>query len=433
MAGRSKRHLKNFAGRGEHHPVRTNIRSAGYFHRLGPGIVTGAADDDPSGIGTYSQAGSQVGYGMLWAAPLLLPLAYATQEACARLALVTGKGLAAIIKATLPRWVLMLAVLLVALANTVNIAADLASMAAALRLIVPVDQSIGVILFAVLLAVSEIVVPYHRYSKVLRWLCLSLLAYVAVMFVAQVNWAQVVNSTLLPKIDFTKATFELLIALAGTTISPYLFFWQAAEEVEERGEQGPEVDLTHVQAMRGDVFSGMLTGVFIMFAIMVTAAATLHANGILQINSAEDAAKALVPIAGQFAGLLFLLGILGVGLLSVPVLAGSTAYAVAETFGWRESLELAPRQARAFYSIIVASMGVALLLNFIGIPPMYFLFLAAVFNGLSAPALMAIVWWLARSKKLLGGWASGPISQIVLAIATLAMAVLPVFWLLAKN
>jgi Mn2+/Fe2+ NRAMP family transporter len=370
---------------------------------------------------------------MLWAAPLLLPLAYATQEACARLALVTGKGLAAIIKATLPRWVLMVAVLLVALANTVNIAADLASMAAALRLIAPVDQSIGVILFSVLLAVSEIVVPYHRYSKVLRWLCLSLLAYVAVMFVAHVDWGQVVNSTLLPKIDFTKATFELLIALAGTTISPYLFFWQAAEEVEERGEQGPEVDLTHVQAMRGDVFSGMLTGVFIMFAIMVTAAATLHANGILQINSAEDAAQALVPIAGKFAGLLFLLGILGVGLLSVPVLAGSTAYAVAETFGWRESLELAPRQARAFYSIIVASMGVALLLNFIGIPPMYFLFLAAVFNGLSAPALMAIVWWLARSKKLLGGWASGPISQIVLAVATLAMAALPFFWLAAKN
>ena len=433
MAGRGRKHLRNFAGRGEHHPVRGNIRSAGYFHRLGPGIVTGAADDDPSGIGTYSQAGSQVGYGMLWAAPLLLPLAYATQEACARLALVTGKGLAAIIKATLPRWVLMVAVLLVALANTVNIAADLASMAAALRLIVPVDQSIGVILFSVLLAVSEIVVPYHRYSKVLRWLCLSLLAYVAVMFVAHVDWGQVVNSTLLPKIDFTKATFELLIALAGTTISPYLFFWQAAEEVEERGEQGPEVDLTHVQAMRGDVFSGMLTGVFIMFAIMVTAAATLHANGILQINSAEDAAQALVPIAGKFAGLLFLLGILGVGLLSVPVLAGSTAYAVAETFGWRESLELAPRQARAFYSIIVASMGVALLLNFIGIPPMYFLFLAAVFNGLSAPALMAIVWWLARSKNLLGGWASGPISQIVLAVATLAMAALPFFWLAAKN
>ncbi|MFM7030060.1 MAG: NRAMP family divalent metal transporter, partial [Micrococcales bacterium] len=261
----------------------------------------------------------------------------------------------------------------------------------------------------------------------------SLLAYIAVLFVAQVDWATVASSTVLPKFNFGKATAELLIALAGTTVSPYLFFWQAAEEVEERGEAGPDVDLEHVQAMRGDVASGMITGVFIMFAIMVTAAATLNANGITQINSAEDAAKALAPVAGQFAGLLFLLGILGVGLLSVPVLAGSTAYAVAETFGWRESLELAPRQAKAFYGVIIASMGVALILNFAGIPPMYFLFLAAVLNGLAAPALMAMVWWLARDKRLLGGWASGWLSQLVLAVATLAMAVLPVLWLLSAR
>lgn len=438
MAGEKKRN-RRLAGRGNHHPARANIRSSGYFARLGPGIITGAADDDPSGIGTYSQAGAQAGYGMLWAAPLLLPLAYATQEACARLALVSGKGLAALIKARLPRWVLVLAVLLVALANTVNIAADLASMAAALRLIAPIDQTVGVIIFALLIAVSEIVVPYHRYSKVLRWLCLSLLAYVAVMFVAKVDWPQVVASTFMPKIDLSKATFALLIALAGTTISPYLFFWQAAEEVEERavseatGEiQTPALERAHIRAMRGDVFSGMLTGVFIMFAIMVTAAATLHVNGVLNINSAEDAAKALTPIAGPFAGLLFLLGILGVGLLSVPVLAGSTAYAVAETFGWRESLELKPFQARAFYAVIIASMGVALLLNFIGIPPFFFLFLAAVLNGLAAPVLMAIVWWLARDKKLLGGWASGWVSQVVLALACIAMAALPAFWFFSK-
>lgn len=426
-----KRRIRNLAGQGEHHPVRNAIRSPGYFHRLGPGIVTGAADDDPSGIGTYSQAGSQAGYSMLWAAPLLLPLAFATQEACARLALVTGKGLAALIKARLPRWVLVLAVILVAVANTVNIAADLASMAAALRLIIPIDQVIGVVGFALVMAFSEILVPYHRYSKVLRWLCLSLLAYVAVLFVAQVDWNQVALGTLVPRFDFTKTAISLLIALAGTTISPYLFFWQAAEEVEERGEAGADVDLEHVRAMRGDVFSGMLTGVFIMFAIMVTAAATLNSAGITQIASAEDAAKALTPIAGQFAGLLFLLGILGVGLLSVPVLAGSTAYAVAETFGWRDSLELAPRQAKAFYSVIVLSMLVALMLNFVGIPPMYFLYLAAVCNGLTAPALMVIVWWLARDTRLLGRWASGRASQITLAVAALAMGVLPVLWFLA--
>jgi Mn2+/Fe2+ NRAMP family transporter len=370
---------------------------------------------------------------MLWAAPLLLPLAFATQEACARLALVTGKGLAAIIKARLPRWVLVLAVFLVALANTVNIAADLASMAAALRLIVPVDQTIGVIGFALVIAVSEIVVPYHRYSRVLRWLCLSLLAYIAVLFVAQVDWTAVATNTLLPKFNYTKATVELLIALAGTTISPYLFFWQAAEEIEERGEQGPEVDLSHIKAMRGDVFSGMFTGVIIMFAIMTTAAATLNANGIFTINSAEDAAQALTPIAGKFAGLLFLLGILGVGLLSVPVLAGSTAYAVAETFGWRESLELAPRPARAFYAVIVASMAVALILNFLSIPPMYFLFLAAVLNGLSAPILMAVVWWLARDKNLLGKWVSPLWSKWLLGIACIGMAMLPVLWAFAPQ
>ena len=422
----------------EHHRSRFDIRGRGYFHRLGPGIVTGAADDDPSGIGTYSQAGAAAGYGFLWSAVWLLPLAFATQAACARLALVTGKGLAAIIRATLPRWVLVLAVLLVSIANTVNIAADLGSMAAALRLLVPIDQVVGVVGFAVVMAFIEIAVPYHRYAKVLRWLCLSLLAYVLVLFVAKVDWQAVVWQTVVPQIDFKKSSLELLIALAGTTISPYLFFWQAAEEVEERHEPDEtgnaskyEVAQTHIAAMRGDVFSGMLTGVFIMFAIMATSAATLHATGILNINSAEDAAAALRPIAGDFAGVIFLIGILGVGLLAVPVLAGSTAYALSETFGWRASLELKPWRARAFYGVIVASVGIAVLLNLIGIPPMRFLVLAAILNGLSAPILMAIVWYLARNKKLLGRWASPLWSQILLAVATLAMTALPLLWLFA--
>jgi NRAMP (natural resistance-associated macrophage protein)-like metal ion transporter len=413
-----------------------------FFKRLGPGIVTGAADDDPSGIGTYSQAGAAAGYGFLWSAVWLLPLAFSVQEACARLALVTGKGLAAIIKARMPRWVLVVAVLLVAVANTVNIAADLASMAAAFRLIVPINQSIGVIGFAMILAITEITIPYHRYSKALRWLCLSLLAYVAVLFVAHVDWVNVASATLVPKMDFTKVSFELLIALAGTTISPYLFFWQAAEEVEERKQKPEEFEIdsdhptgvneSHVRAMRGDVFSGMLTGVFIMFAIMATSAATLNAQGIVNIQTAEEAAQALRPIAGDFAGLLFLLGILGVGLLSIPVLAGSTAYAIAETFGWRESLELAPRQAKAFYGVIVVSMFIALSLNFVGIAPIKFLLVAAVLNGLSAPILMVIVWFLAKDKNLLGKWASPIWSKILLAAATLAMGSLPVFWLFAK-
>ena len=420
------------------HPTRYTIRGKGYFHRLGPGIITGAADDDPSGIGTYSQAGASAGYGFLWSTLWLLPLAFATQEACARLALVTGKGLAAIIRATLPRWVLVVAVLLVSIANTVNIAADLGSMAAALRLLVPIDQVVGVIGFAILIAVIEIAVPYHQYSKVLRWLCLSLVAYVLVLVVANVDWNAVVVATLLPQIDLNRSSLELMIALAGTTISPYLFFWQAAEEVEERNEplvkeEGTELEVSksHVAAMRGDVFSGMLTGVFIMFAIMATASATLNATGITNINSAEDAAAALRPIAGDFAGLLFLLGILGVGLLAVPVLAGSTAYALSETFGWRASLELKPWQAKPFYAVIVVSVGIAVLLNLLGVEPMRFLVLAAVLNGLAAPILMVIVWYLARSKKLLGRWASPWWSQLLMGVAVVAMTTLPILWIFA--
>ena len=422
----------------DHHPTRYTIRGKGYFHRLGPGIITGAADDDPSGIGTYSQAGASAGYGFLWSTLWLLPLAFATQEACARLALVTGKGLAAIIRATLPRWVLVVAVLLVSIANTVNIAADLGSMAAALRLLVPIDQVVGVIGFAILIAVIEIAVPYHQYSKVLRWLCLSLVAYVLVLVVANVDWNAVVVATLLPQIDLNRSSLELMIALAGTTISPYLFFWQAAEEVEERNEplvkeEGTELEVSksHVAAMRGDVFSGMLTGVFIMFAIMATASATLNATGITNINSAEDAAAALRPIAGDFAGLLFLLGILGVGLLAVPVLAGSTAYALSETFGWRASLELKPWQAKPFYAVIVVSVGIAVLLNLLGVEPMRFLVLAAVLNGLAAPILMVIVWYLARSKKLLGRWASPWWSQLLMGVAVVAMTTLPILWIFA--
>lgn len=410
-----------------------------FFKRLGPGIVTGAADDDPSGIGTYSQAGAAAGYGFLWSTVWLFPLAFAVQEACARLALVTGKGLAAIIKARMPRWVLVVAVLLVAVANTVNIAADLAIMSSALGLIAPIKQWAGVVMFALLLAATEILIPYHRYSRVLRWLTISLLAYVAVLFVAKVDWAQVASATFLfqvdgrPAFDFSKVSFELLIALAGTTISPYLFFWQAAEEVEERKSiRSRRIRLSSIEAMRGDVFAGMFTGVFIMFAIMATAAATLNAQGITDIATAADAALALKPIAGEFAGLLFLLGILGVGLLSVPVLAGSTAYAVAETFGWRESLELKPLQAKAFYAVIVLSMFVALGLNLIGIEPIKFLILAAVLNGLAAPVLMAIVWWLARDAKLLGKWVSPLWSKLLLGFATLAMGSLPIFWLLAN-
>ncbi|MFZ4078187.1 MAG: Nramp family divalent metal transporter [Microbacteriaceae bacterium] len=394
--------------------------------------MTGAADDDPSGIGTYSQVGAATGNRLLWSAPALLPLAFAVQEACARLALVTGTGLAGIIRTRLPRPLLYLCVALVAIANTVNIAADLGSMAAALQLLVPIPQAIGVIGFAAVIAVAEVFVPYHRYAKILRWLCLSLLAYFAVLFVAHVDWSSVVTGIVIPQMQWTKLEVSFLIALAGTTISPYLFFWQAAEEVEERHQTHARyVTRAHMGAMRIDVFAGMFTGVFAMLAIMITAAATLHANGITDVQTAEQAASALAPIAGDYAGILFLLGIVGTGLLSVPVLAGATSYAIAETFGWRESLERRPSQARAFYAIIVVSILLGLGLNFVGVNPIQFLFIAAVTNGLAAPVLLGVIWWLARDRGLLGKWRSPWWSQVLVGAAVIAMGLLPLAWLLA--
>ncbi|MDH6423541.1 Nramp family divalent metal transporter [Aurantimicrobium minutum] len=416
----------------KHHPTRDTVRGRGYFRRLGPGIVTGAADDDPSGIGTYSQVGAATGYRLLWSAPLLLPLAFAVQEACARIALVTGHGLAGVIKARMPRPILYICLALVVIANTVNIAADLGSMSAALQLLIPIPQFLGVILFAAVIVVAEVFVPYHRYAKFLRWLCLSLLAYFAVMFVAKVDWAQVGRDLVVPQFEWTKGDIALLIAIAGTTISPYLFFWQSAEEVEERrSTKHYRVTKTHIQAMRGDVFAGMATGVFAMAAIMITAAATLHKNGVTNIQTAEEAAQALVPIAGDYAGVLFLLGILGTGLLSVPVLAGASSYAMAETFGWRESLERRPSQARAFYAVIFLSILVGLTLNLVGLNPMQFLIIAAITNGLAAPVLMAVIWWIASDEKLLGKWKCPLWSRLLLGIATMAMALLPLLWVLA--
>ena len=414
----------------KHHPSRLQIRSAGYFSRIGPGIVTGAADDDPSGIGTYSQTGAQFGYRFLWAAPFLLPFAFAIQETCARLALVTGHGLARIIQRRFPNSVLLLTVALVALANTVNIAADLGSMAAVIGMFVPLPQLAGVVLIAMLIGFAEIIIPYHQYTKVLRWLCLSLLTYIAVLAVANVNWNLAWYSLTHIDIEFSKLHIAAIIAIAGTTISPYLFFWQAAEEVEVSGGS-PDTSQTHIKAMRGDVFAGMFSGVFVMFAIMTTTAATLNTAGITQISSPEQAAMALEPIAGKAAGALFALGILGTGLLAVPVLAGSTAYAVSEAFGWRESLERKPSQAKQFYAVIAVSMLIAVALNFLGINPMRSLVVAALLNGLTAPVLMFIIWWLARDKQLLGEWVSPWWSNLLVGAGAVMMAALPVLWLFA--
>jgi NRAMP (natural resistance-associated macrophage protein)-like metal ion transporter len=405
------------------HPHRL-LRGPGYFKRLGPGIVTGAADDDPSGIGTYSQVGAAFGFGLLWTTLATLPLAVAVQETTARLGLVTGKGLAALLRERFARPVLLGAVVLVAVANTFNIGADIGSMAAAAGLLVPVPYAVATIAFAMVMVVLEVTVPYHRYARVLRWLALSLLAYVGVLVVVHVDWAAALAHTVVPRVHADRASVAALLAIFGTTISPYLFFWQAGEEVEEQAERHDPVDRDHLAAMRLDVAAGMGSGVGVMFAIMTTAAVTLGAHGPVQVDTAQQAAQALRPLAGNLAGLLFAAGIVGTGLLAVPVLAGSTAYAIAEMLGWREGLGRRVSQARAFYTVIAASILVGVGMDFVGVGPIRALYLAAILNGVAAPPLLLLILLLARSTAVLGQHRSGLGSQLLVGAAAVVMAVL---------
>ena len=418
----------------EHHHRRARFRGSGYFRRLGPGIITGAADDDPSGIGTYSQVGAATGFSLLWTAVVALPLATAVQEATARLGLVTDKGLAALIKTHFSRRVLFFAVLLVTLANTFNIGADIGSMAAATQLLVPIPHLVLVIGFTAIMASLEVFIPYHRYSKVLRWLCFSILAYIIVLFFLQVSWRDVLQHALVPHMEFSRTQIAAVIAIFGTTISPYLFFWQAAEEVEEINESGGTLLPTrlNINSIRGDVVAGMTSGVTVMFAIMVTAAATIGKNGSIQISTAEQAAEALRPLAGDLAGLLFTVGIVGTGLLAIPVLAGSTAYAVSEVFGWREGLGKKLSQAKAFYLVIVVSMVGGLLMNLFGLNAVRALYLSAILNGLAAPPLIILVWLLARSEEVLGDHRSGKVSQTGLLTAAIISGGLPILLIFAR-
>ena len=421
----------------EHHPHRSRFRGRGYFQRVGPGLITGAADDDPSGIGTYSQVGAAFGFTLLWSTLVALPLAIAVQEATARLGLSSGQGLASLIRREFPKWVLYVALILVMGANSFNIGADLGSMAAATRLIIPIPHMFLVVFFAVGMAFIEVAIPYHRYSRVLRWLCISLLSYIVVLFIVNVNWGDVVHGLLVPHFTFKKATIAALIALFGTTISPYLFFWQTSEEVEELREHGattPDKEHWggHLRAMRGDVFAGMFSGVFVMFAIMVTSAATLGKAGITKIGTAEEAAMALEPLAGSAAKYLFAIGIVGTGLLAVPVLAGSTSYALAETFSWREGLSLKMSQAKAFYVVIVGSMLLGLGMNIAGLDPVRSLYWSAILNGLAAPPLIVMILILSRRKHVMDEHVSGKVSTTFVAMAALMSSVLPILYFIAK-
>ena len=370
-------------------PARTS-----FFSRLGPGLITGAADDDPSGSATYSQAGAQFGVNMLWTVVLTFPLMAAIQSICARIGRVTGEGLAANMVRVLPRSVVTLIVVLLFIANAVNLGADISAMGAAAQLIFGGGEKLFAIALAALSLVLQVFVPYHRYVHILKWLTLALFAYVGVLFAVKIDWSAVLEGTLSPKLEWSRDAFTVIVAVFGTTISPYLFFWQSAEEVEEEnlthagsllehpGEAPKELD-----RIAFDTYIGMAFSNLIAFFIILTTAMTLHNAGQTGIQTSAEAAEALRPIAGDFAFLLFSLGIIGTGLLALPVLAGSAAYAVGELQGWRTGLEQEPGNAKAFYGVIALAYVAGLLMLFLPIDPIRALFWSAVLNGIAALAL----------------------------------------------
>jgi NRAMP (natural resistance-associated macrophage protein)-like metal ion transporter len=398
------------------------------FRSLGPGVITGAADDDPSGIATYSVAGAHLGTKLLWTALLTWPLMAAVQMMCARIGKVTGQGLAANFKQRFPRWLLPVVVTALLAANTINIGADLAGMADAAQMLSGANRYLLEVLFALLISWATIRLHYHQIANVLKWLVLVLFAYPITAFVVGADWGRVARDTLVPSVPRTRDEWSMLVAILGTTISPYLFFWQASEEIEEekaagqstlakrRGATLKELELRNFDVGVGSFFSNM-----VMFFIILTTAITLNRHHITQIETTRQAAEALRPLAGKFAATLFTIGIVGVGFLAIPTLAGSVAYAFAETLGWRQGLDKRLQQARAFYILILLSTGLGVALDFIGINPVKALYWTAVINGLLAPFLLVAILVVASDKKLMQGQPSSRLGWIVVAITTAAM------------
>jgi Mn2+/Fe2+ NRAMP family transporter len=401
--------------------------------RVGPGLITGVADDDPSGIATYSQAGAQFGLNMLWTMPLTFPLMAAVQSICGRIGRVTGAGLAFNIKQAFPPWVAVVAVGLLLLANTLNIAADVATMGEVTANSLGGNRHVMTGLLVLISLLLQIFIPYHRYVRVLRWLTLSLLAYAAVLFTIHVPWGEVVLRTLLPHLKLDAATATVAVGLFGTTISPYLFFWQCSEEIEDMRAQktgplleNPAASGSELRRIRWDTWSGMLYSNLVAYFVILTTALTLHVAGITDVKTAGEAAAALRPLAGDFAFYLFALGIIGVGMIGVPVLAGSAGYALAEVRGWPWGLEAEARKAWRFYGVIAASMLVGFGLGFTPINPIKALFYSAVINGLVAVPLIVLILILAARNSVMGRYrAKGPIlvlGWITAAVMGLAAA-----------
>jgi len=400
-----------------------------FFKNLGPGVITGASDDDPSGIATYSQAGAQFGFGALWFAPFQYPLMNVIQEMCARIGLVTGGGLGNAIKKQFSKKVLLPITTLLLVANTINIGVDLGAMASATQLIFPqIPIFAAAICFTVFVISAEIFLPYKKYVKVLKILTLSLLAYVLTAIIVGGNIEQILLSSVIPHIELNSSFAMMSVAIFGTTISPYVFFWQASEEAEEdliknkiteidSGE--PKITNAEIKTMRLDIGVGIAFSLSVMWFIILTSAATLYQNGITSILTADDAAKALEPLvqtfphSGQASKIIFSLGIIGTGLLAIPVLAGSSAYALADGFGWKQGLSKKFRQAKAFYLSIAVSTGIGLLINFVQISPITALIYSAVINGIVSVPILFVILKTANNKQILNGRTNGKISNVV--------------------
>ena len=376
---------------------------------LGPGLITGASDDDPSGIGTYSQVGAQFGYAMLWTMLFSYPLMSGIQEISARIGRVTGRGIAGNMRKYYPRWLTYIVAGLLVIANVINLGADLGAMGAAVQLLIGGSALLYSIIFAVISLLLQIFVPYKKYVNFLRWLTLVLFTYVATVFVVRVPWGEALQGTFIPTIEFKADYFAGLIAVLGTTISPYLFFWQASQEVEEIDRVPTEQALAEapyqapmeIVRIKADTYIGMGISNLIAFFIILTSAVTLHAHGKTDIQSATQAAEALRPVAGDFAFALFTAGIIGTGLLAVPVLAGSAAYAVSGVFGWSASLERQALQAKRFYGVLAAATLIGLGLNFTSIDPIKALFWAAVINGVLAGPVMVVIMLMATNPAVM--------------------------------
>ena len=421
--------MKTTSGNKSQHTDKKSSKLARFWKILGPGLVTGASDDDPSGIATYSQAGAAYGLTTLWTALITFPLMASIQEMCARIGLVTSQGLAGTLKTNYSKPVLYLMLLFSFPAIVMNIGADIAGMGAVGNLLFPSIKatyfSLG---FTIMLLVLIIYLPYKKIASVLKYLCLVLLVYLIVPFLYKQDWVAVLKATFIPSIKFDKDFISILVAILGTTISPYLFFWQTTMEVEDKKEKSLMVNKRIISEMRKDVDFGMLFSNLVMFFIILTTGSVLFNGGIHQIDTVEQAAQALKPLAGNAAYLLFAVGVIGTGLLAIPVLSGSLSYIVTESFGWKEGLDKKFPKAKAFYLIIAISLILGLSLNYIGVSPIKALIYSAILYGLTAPVLIVLILHISNNKKIMGKNTNGIISNILgfaaLGLMTIAGVIL---------